>query len=273
MKTIKMQWIIPCALLVFNVAYGSGDDCPLTKGLFERRSALIADRGAYRREASDTTSASKELETINEKYFQFMLRVSNGEGQYGRELECCAGTVEDPVAQVLCKFVKYLRTGRKDHRLLLESVPTDPRGRQALWALEPIAFYHAERDAKNIPALFKPSGPVALYLDELYRLIDTGDKEALSKYLELYRYSDGEHAEQMDDQMEKLLNNDVDLVLREWEVFKRDRDVLVKFLAFLPNEEKSVLISKLDANKECAVRSDACNELKTLLSVKTSLKE
>jgi len=38
--------------------------------------------------------------------------------------------------------------------------------------------------------LFGPYGPVTLYLDELYRLVRSGNEEALSKYLGLYPYSD-----------------------------------------------------------------------------------
>jgi hypothetical protein len=175
MKTLKTCWIIPVVLLFFSSASRSEDGCPLTKGLFGRRSALIAEGGAYRRESSDATDASKELESINEEYFQFMLRVSSGENPRGTELECCKDSTQDPVAQIVCKFSKYLRTGKKDHRLLLDSVPTDATGREALWALEPIAFFHAEHDPENIPALFKPAGPVTLFLAELYRLVRLGN--------------------------------------------------------------------------------------------------
>jgi len=257
--------------LLLNHASGSRDGC-LTKGLFERRSALIAAGGVHR-EPSDTTPASKELERINEEYFQFMLRVSNGENQQGTESECCKDTMEDPVARIVCKFVKYLRTDKKDRGLLLESVPADPTGRQALWALEPIASFRAEHDAENVPELFKPYGPVHLYLDELYRLVSRGDKEAISKYLELYLHSDGEHAEQMDDQIEDLLKSHLDAVLTQWGIFKLHRKALLRFMAFLPSDEKDLLRSTIDANKKCAIRVEACSELKTLLRIKTPLRE
>lgn len=260
------------ALLFLNGASASRDGCQLTKGLFERRSALIAARGTYR-EPSDTTPAPKELESINEEYFQFMLRASNGKGQEGAEAECCRESVQDPVAEIVCKFVKYLRTDKKDHHLLLESVPTGPTGRQALWALEPIASFHAEHDPESVPEIFKPYGPVHLYLDELYRLVSQGEKEAISKYLELYLHSDSEHAEQMDDQMEDLLKSHSDVVLTHWGILKLHRKALLRFMAFLPSDEKKLLRSKIDASKECAVLSEACIDLKTLLSIKTTLRE
>ncbi len=273
MKIAKLSLIILAVFLLFPADRARGDGCKLTKGLFERRSALIAAGGAYRREPTDTTATSKELEGINEWYFQFMTQVANPESTQVGESECCSDPIEDPVAKIVCKFVKYLKTGRKDRRLLLESVPTGPIGRQALWALEPIAFFHAERDPENIPTLFKPSGPVTLYLDVLYRLVSLGDKEAVSKYLEVYLDSDGEHAEQMDDQIEDLLKNHSDFVLRQWDIFKPRRKALVRFMAFLPSDEKKLLRSTINASQECAVRSEACSELKTLLSVKTPLRE
>lgn len=273
MKIAKLHWVILALFLFTPGDRARGDGCKLTKGLFERREALIAAGGACRREPTDTTAASKELEGINESYFQFVMRVANPESTEGGESECCSNPIEDPVAKIVCKFVKYLKTERKDRRLLLESLPTDPIGRQALWALESIAFFHAERDPENIPTLFKPSGPVALYLDELYRLVSLGDKEAVSKYLELYLHSDGEHAEQMDDQIEDLLKRHSDFVLRQWDIFKPRRKALVRFMSFLPNDEKKLLKSKIGASKECAARSEACTELKTLLSIEIQLRE
>jgi hypothetical protein len=273
MNIAKLSLVILAVFLLFPGDRARGDGCKLTKDLFERRSALIAAGGLYRREPTDTTAASKELEGINEWYFQFMMRVVNPESTEGGESECCSDRIEDPVAKIVCGFVKYLKTGRKDRRLFLESLPTDPIGRQALWALEPIAFFHAERDPQNIPTLFKPSGPVTLYLDELYRLVSLGGKEAVSEYLELYLDSDGEHAEQMDDQIEDLLKRHSDFVLRQWDIFKLHRKALVRFMSFLPNDEKKLLKSKIGASKECAVRFKACSELKTLLSSETPLRE
>jgi hypothetical protein len=44
-------------------------------------------------------------------------------------------------------------------------------------------------------------------------------------------------------------------------------------MAFLPSEDKKALRSKIAGNKECAVRSEACGEFKTLLSIKTQLRK
>jgi hypothetical protein len=273
MKIAKLYWVILALFLFTPGDRARGDGCKLTKGLFERRAALIAAGGAYRREPTDTTAASKELEGINESYFQFMMRVANPECTEGGESECCGNPIEDPVAKIICKFVKYLKTGRKDRRLLLESLPTDPIGRQALWALEPIAYLHAGRESENVPAIFKRYGPVTLYLDELYSLVRLGEKEAISKYLELYLYSDGEHAEEMDEQMEELLKSNSDFVLRQWGIFKLHRKALQRFMSFLSNDEKKLLKSKIRVSKECAARSEACTELKTLLSIETQLRD
>jgi hypothetical protein len=273
MKSTKSLWIVLSVLLFCNSASATGGGCQLKRGLFERRLALAASGAAYGGEASESTPASKELEVIDEQYFQFMLRVSNAENQQGTDLECCKDSTQDPVARIVCKFAKYLRTGKKDHRLLLDSVPTDPTGREALWALEPIAFFHDEHNPEDIPALFKPYGPVTLFLDELCQLVRLGDREALSKYLELYPYSDGEHAEEMDDQLLKLLRSHLGTVLSEWDVFRDHRKALLKFMAFLPSDEKKVLRSKIHANKECTLRSAACSELKALLSIETPLRE
>jgi len=272
-NTKSLLTVLGGVLLLSSAASVTGRGCQLRKGLYERRLALIASGAAYGGETSENTPASEELKAIDEEYFQLMSRLSDVESQEGAIAECCGADVQDPVAQIECKFARYLIAGRKDSRLLLESVPTDKVGRDALWTLDPIAHFRDERDHNNIPSLFKPYGPVTLYLDELYRLVARGNKEAISKYLNLYLYSDGEHAEEMDDQLLKLLRSHLGIVLGEWDVFRRHRKALLKFAAFLPNDEKKLLRAKVDASKECAVRSEPCSELKALLSIKTVLRE
>lgn len=248
------------------------DTCRLGNGLFERRAALISG-GANAAETSDETSASKELEKINEQYFQFLMRVSGENNQPEAESTCCRGTEEDPVARIVCRFARYLKTGKKDRRLLMDSVPTDSTGRAALWALEPLAYLHAEREPQNVPALFKPSGPVTLYLHEIFALVRLGDREAASKYLELYSYADSEHAEEMDDQIENLLRKQLGLVLTEWDTFKVHRQALAKFVAFLSSDERRSLRSGVARNKACPLHSESCHDLQSLLSVETPLRE
>jgi len=206
----KESIALVCVLLAGTAVLGAEDSCQLSDGLFERRSALVAQVGTYEGE----TNQSRELKGINEKYFQLMSKLESsakpGAAQEGRE--CCGSSSHDPIASLVCKLSAYLASGRKQGKLLLESVPTGPRGREALWALDEIAHLH---DSDNHAVLFGPYGPVTLYLDELYRLVRSGNEEALSKYLGIYPHSDGEHGEQMDDQMKKLMTGDTGLVLRE----------------------------------------------------------
>jgi hypothetical protein len=234
---------------------------------------LISAGGTQSSEGSDATPASIELNQINEQYFQFLMRISDAEDQAENESACCKQSDEDPIGKIVCKFVRYLRTGKKDRRILLESVPTDSTGRDALWALEPIAYLHAEREPANVPALFKPSGPTTLYLNELFALALAGDGEATSMYLDLYIHSDSEHAEEMDDQLENLFRRHLRLVLRQWDSFKTHRQALVKFSAFLSSDERRSLKSEIAKNKECAALSEACTELKNLLNARTPLRE
>jgi hypothetical protein len=257
---MKNGWIaLACAFFAGGAVIGEESSCQLPHGLFERRSTLVAEVGAYQYE----TDRSKELQSINEKYFQFMskLEISAKPRTTQEGRECCEKPIQDPIADLICTLATHLRTERKQSKLLLESVPTSPRGREALWALDEIAHLHASDNTEKSAVIFGPYGPVTLYLEELYRLVRSGNEEAFSKYLELYPYSDGEHAEQMDDQMQKLVNSDLDLVLREWDIFKRHRKALLKLRDSLSGGEKKRLKSKLDARQECANRSSACAEL------------
>jgi len=253
----KKEWVVlVCALFVGGAVLCAEDTCQLPEGLFERRSALVARVGSYEGE----TYQSRELKSINEKYFQLMSRLENsakpGATQEGRE--CCGSSSHDPVASLVCKLTAYLASGRKQGKLLLESVPTGPQGREALWALDEIAHLH---DSDNHAVLFGPYGPVTLYLDELYRLIRSGNEEALSKYLGLYPHSDGEHGEQMDDQMKKLMTGDTGLVLREWKVFEQHPKAFPRLRDSLTSGERKALKSKLSVKQECANGSSACAEL------------
>jgi len=269
---MKKCWVFLIAFAFMSGSTAGQGDCRLRKGLFERRAALISG-GAGAAEVSDKTAASEELEKINEQYFRFLMRVSGEDHQDESESTCCREAEDDPLARIVCRFVQYLRTGKKDHRLLLESVPADSTGREALWALEPLAYLHAEREPQNVPALFKPSGPVTLYIDQLFALVRSGDRQATSKYLELYLYSDSEHAEEMDDQIESLLHKRLGLVLVEWDIFRRHRPAMEKFITFLSSDERKSLKSEIAANKVCTLNSEPCHDLQKLLSVETPLRE
>lgn len=256
----KKEWVVlACALFAGGVVLGAEDACQLPDGLFERRSALVAQVGSYEGE----TDQSRELKSINEKYFQFMSKMEKsakpGAAQEGRE--CCGSSSHDPIANLVCKLSAYLGSERKQTKLLLESVPTGPRGREALWALDEIAHLHDSDNSEKRAVLFGPYGPVTLYLDELYRLVRSGNEEALSKYLELYPNSDGEHGEQMDDQMKKLMTTNIGLVLKEWGIFEQHPKAFPRLRDSLTSGEKKALKSKLGAKQECANGSSACAEL------------
>jgi len=256
----KTEWtVFACALFAGHALVGQEGSCQISHDLFERRSALIAQIGAYERE----TDQSKELRSINEKYFQLMsgLESRAEPGAKWQGGKCCEDVSHDPIANLLCKISAYLGSDRKESAILLESVPTGPRGREALWALDAIAHLHDSDNSEKRPVLFGPYGPVTLYLEELYRLVRSGNEEALSKYLGLYPYSDGEHAEQMDDQMKKFLTSDIDLLLREWRVFRRHHNVFPRLRESLTYDEKKDLKSKLIAKQECTRGSSACTEL------------
>jgi hypothetical protein len=269
---MKTLWVFLVAFAFVGGTAAGQDECRLRSGLFERRAALISG-GDGAAQFSDKTAASAELQKINEQYFRFLMQVSGEGHQDESESTCCREADEDPVARIVCRFVRYLRTGKKDHRLLLESVPTDSTGREALWALEPLAYLHAEREPQNVPSLFNPSGPVTLYIDLLFALVRSGDREATSKYLELYLYSDSEHAEEMDDQIESLLHKRLGLVLAEWDIFRRRRPAMEKFIAFLSSDERKLLKSEIAANKVCTLNSESCHDLQKLLSVETPLRQ
>ena len=262
---MKKQFIlVVIAALVAIAIDGQESNCKLPKDLFKRRSALVAELVKRQGDAA----LSKELESTNAKYFQFIVTVSQKEDATSAHSKtaCCESSSQDPIADIICKFSEYLKSDRKNTELLVDSVPTSSQGREALWALDEIAHVHDQDHPGSFPALFGPSGPVTLYIDELYRLGRSGDRKALSKFLGLYSFSDGEYAEQMDDQMEKLFNSDLDFVLRQWDLFERNHKALVKVRDYLPSDEKQTLRTKLAAEKECATRSQACAELKTLLA-------
>lgn len=245
---------------------GVGDQergCKLPNDLFARRSALVAQMAGKQPDAA----LSKELERIDEEYFQFMVEVARSGTSDGKpNPDCCRDSEQDPIADLICKLSRYLQTERKQTELLVESVPNNPRSREALWALDKIAYLHARQDERNIPALFKPSGPVTMFLEELYRVASHGNKEALSKFLELYPFSDGEYAEEMDDHIEKLFTSNLDLVLRRWSIFERHQRALLRIKDTLPNDEKQALTTKLQQEKSCVTYPAACARLRALLA-------
>lgn len=63
------------------------------------------------------------------------------------------------------------------------------------------------------------------------------------------------------------------LVLVEWDIFRRHRPALEKFIAFLSSDVRKSLKSEIAANKECPLNSESCHDLQKLLSVETPLRE
>ncbi|HEV2396238.1 MAG TPA: hypothetical protein VGS27_04820 [Candidatus Sulfotelmatobacter sp.] len=253
-------------LLLLSFASGlRGSDCGLKTGLYQARKNVVAQYArevgndyAGRQALADTLL--KQQKEIDRQYHSFMERVSQtGSVEKRAQAEvCCRQTGGDPIAHLICGLATYLRDDRRDPAAFLESVPADKESANALWALDEIASSQGDETGKAV-APFGPSGPVDRYLHELFRLTANGEPEAIKKYLGLYPLADGEYAESMEDQLERLFFEHPAVILRHWALFKADTRIFADLKESLSSEQKQRIVSGAKAN--CSIDRTACKEL------------
>jgi hypothetical protein len=244
-------------------SFGSNSECALPPGLFQKRINLESksSRGASDSQSDSTGEDSSTLAAIDERYFQFMEAVSKAtsEKDLARLNNCCRSAANDAVARIVCSLAHYLAAGKSEAGSLLGEKQLSGQEMRALWALDEIAFRHATTSDDHLPNLFKPSGPTALYLDEIYRWAVVGNRAALARYVEIYPHADGEYAESMDDQWEQLFGKNTDVVLKNWDLIKLDPKVLQKLQEVVSAETRANI--ELRSKKDCTSYPIACKEL------------
>jgi len=239
--------------------------CSLPPGLYSERTRL---EERYSKEVGNDYVKNKAVaddllrqrRAVDQKYLKYMSRVANGAPETVRG--CCPPSQQDPVALRICALSSYVKGGRKGAARFLGSVPANEASAHSLWILDEIAHSQGSRtDESKIP--FQPLGPVSTYVNELYKLVLAGNQDAARKYLSLFELADGEAAEGMEGDIEKLLLRKPALVAENWNIFREYPKALVTVDEMMSEGEKRQAVSSI--LKECSAKSLDCSSLSSSL--------
>lgn len=238
--------------------------CSLPSGLYSERTRLeeryVKEVGNdYIGKRAIADEILREQRDVDQKYLEYMSRVADGAPESVRS--CCPPSQQDPVAVRVCALSSYLKGGRKDVASFLASVPADKASAHSLWLLDEIAHSQGPgADESKLP--FRPLGPVSTYIGELYKLVLAADQEAIRKYLGLFvlaHGSAGDAAEQMEDDVEKLLRRKPALVAKNWNIFREYPKALATVDEMMSGDEKRQAVASI--LKECSAKRLDCSSL------------
>lgn len=239
--------------------------CSLPPGIYSERVRL---EERYAKEVGNDYTGNKAIaddllqqrRAVDLKYLKYMNQVASGADDIVRE--CCPASEHDPVAQRICSLSSYLKGGRQGVASFLESVPSDETSAHSLWILDEIAHSKGSGTEENkIP--FQPLGPVSTYLHEVYRLVLRGNRAAVRKYLNLFTLANGDAAEQMEDDLEKLFLRKPELVAENWNIIREYPKALEAIDEMMSEPEKHQAVS--DILSECSAKALNCDGLSSSL--------
>lgn len=189
-------------------------ECSLPAGLWQRRQAL---KQQFDSSGGHSEAALQGIQSIDARYRRFLVAVSNAynANQPAALQACCPGGSRDPEAAIFCALTRYLQDGRKEPDRFLAALPQTPETAAALDNLEQAA-------SPNQPASALAALPVYNVTEELYRLIIAANSRATATYFWLLHHSSGAWADDAADQLERLLRNHPDAVIRDWPFLKND---------------------------------------------------
>ena len=240
----------------------------LKPGVFERRVALERMLGHVQwshpvasQRSESAAALNEEIQIIDQRYSLFISAVADS--AYRRDAAevsaLCGGADNDPIGLLTCRLANYIIGARKNEGQFVAQFPTAGRNLQALWMVGRIPNGKGGR-----PILFEPDGPTDLYINELYRIVEKGSPRALGTYVRVYCAADGEYAEFMQDQMEKLFREHIEVVLRNWAEFKKCSAFLSSLRGEFSKSERQAILT--DAHQYCGGYPTACNKLNQLFS-------
>jgi hypothetical protein len=239
--------------------------CSLSPGLYSERTRL---EERYAKEVGNDYAQNKAVaddllrqrRAVDQKYLKYMSRVANGAPETVRG--CCPPSQQDPVALRICALSSYMKGGRKNVASFLATVPANEASAHSLWILDEIAHSQGSgTDESKIP--FQPLEPVSTYVNELYKLVLAGNQNAVRKYLSLFELADGDAAEGMEDDIERLFLRKPALVAKNWNIFRQYPKALATVDEMMSEGDKHQAVSSI--LKECSAKRLDCGSLSSSL--------
>jgi len=255
-----MRFVLATWILISPVMLQS-QVCSPSPTLYRDR-VMLEQR--YEKEVGDHYTEHEEIaakinaqqDAIDRIYLGFMHQITDGTAESIHR--CCPQGLKDPIMIQMCNLGSYIQGGRRGVASFLELVPKEETSAYGLWVLDRIAFPR-EPETKSGRTPFAPYGPVTTYIEELYRLVRSGNQIALRKFLRLLELANGEAAEGIEGDMEELLMHHPGIAAVDWKIMRKYPEAVEIVNEMMDDDAKHQAVKGI--LHECSVRHLDCDAL------------
>jgi hypothetical protein len=196
--------IICCLLCSATGLSANSSGCVLPKGLYQE----------WRRPEGDHVRVQRQYYAFARSLAEASLR--RDEETFRR---CLALAKGDPFASLVAALVEYLHNGRRYPAAFIASFPRTKQQLADFWNLD-IVVGSPSGDETTLPGILLPDGLGDKFATELFALVRGNNQAAAREYFFLYGHADGGASEFMMDQIENLVVNHPQVILRQWEAVR-----------------------------------------------------
>jgi hypothetical protein len=241
--------------------------CALPIGLFARRQALKQQlseqvHSGYLSHKESADHIKARLRAVDQHYRALFSTMCGAASDRNAEVvdQCCAQTDHDPLAGEMCNLTRYLSDERGDAKRFVQNFPETRQEIAVLWDLDEVSYGPQGLVVKECG----PIGGVDLYVDKLFNLAVLGDQQALEKFVSLTQHAEGEYAEGLNAEMNRLFVENPRFVLEQWSVIKRDPGIQYIASDFVDDDAQAT--AERNFHKLCVRPSQACSEIERAIS-------
>ena len=188
-----------------------------TTGLFAGSSGCVLPKGLYQ----EWRRPEGDHYRVQSQYYAFARSLA--EASLGRDEEtfrrCVALAKGDPFASLMAALVEYLQDGRRHPSAFIASFPRTNQQLEDFWSLDMVVG-PPSGDETTLPGIPLPDGLTDKFITELFSLVRGGSQPAAQEYFFLYAHADGSFSEFMMDQIEKVVVNQPQVILRQWQAVR-----------------------------------------------------
>jgi hypothetical protein len=174
---------------------------------------------------------------------------------------CCPQGLKDPIMIQMCNLGSYIQGKRRGVGSFIDFVPSDKSSAHSLWVLDDVAFARGTETKGHTP--FAPLGPVSTYIEELYRLVLSGNQEALRKFLVLSQLSNGDAGEQIEGDIEKILLHYPEIAAVNWKIIKAYPSAIEMVKEMMEDNDRQQAVKGI--LHECSAKNLDCDGLSSAL--------
>lgn len=232
-------------------------------GLYEQRQALEKNYAKfvgknYDKEKADFYAA--RIEKIDEKYRAVILNVlfKYEAKDYAVVRRTCSAVRCDPHLFFVCKLLDYKTSGNSQE--FLKDLPTDRKDVKDLFKLDPIIFKYPFYENQPHPEIFERESFVEIFLRAIYELTAKGDPLAIDKFLNIFRYAEGDYGEYMDERLLRLFAEHPYVVLKNWKQI-REYQSIINFATTSYSDQANNIISRYEDICTGTDYPDRCEEV------------